>query len=459
MKLRIFPIVGEALNLGARRMETVARVAWLPLVLLLIANMVAIFAYLSVIAGRLVTFADIPTYARAQITVSQFASKGFSESPAEMWLITAISIFISWLLVSSYMAPLIRYAGLGIKPRPGVIRLPFGASQLRFLVASILSFVVTAFLMFVPIAVAGFYTLKYVANALAQTVASFPDATSLHTIEITTAGKTMAAEGSDWIYNHVIPLAGVAPLIFLLWMILFFHFHPRNRNTDAEGGNFIARLVVTFLVTIVSMIGAYFLLAETVIQQFRSDAIFLASFASFVEQANALHASLSLDFTTLKEAVMFLIKSPVNRLLFFGVASFFLMNYVSIRLMPYVGIAVCRGSLGPGGTLRVSRGWNILRLAVIVGFVGGVLLLVQAVFINGILLKSFLPAIAALLYEATAVSTKLVNSGEVASWVLPTFVWIWNITKILINLVWTIFSVSVWATLYGRLYRESEVAQ
>ena len=41
MGLRIFSVVGEALNFGGRRMETIARVAWLPLLLSMIATMAA----------------------------------------------------------------------------------------------------------------------------------------------------------------------------------------------------------------------------------------------------------------------------------------------------------------------------------------------------------------------------------------------------------------------------------
>ena len=42
MGLRIFPVVGAALNFGGRRMETTARVAWLPIVLSMIASMAPI---------------------------------------------------------------------------------------------------------------------------------------------------------------------------------------------------------------------------------------------------------------------------------------------------------------------------------------------------------------------------------------------------------------------------------
>ena len=52
-------------------MATIARVAWLPVVLLLITNMVTVFAYLSVIAGRIVTFKDAGTFAVAQQVMAQ----------------------------------------------------------------------------------------------------------------------------------------------------------------------------------------------------------------------------------------------------------------------------------------------------------------------------------------------------------------------------------------------------
>ena len=54
------------------------------------------------------------------------------------------------------------------------------------------------------------------------------------------------------------------------------------------------------------------------------------------------------------------------------------------------------------------------------------------------------------------VSTKLVNSGVGADWVLPLFIWIWNGIKILANVFWAFFSYGVIAGLYGRLYRDSE---
>ncbi|MCA8896060.1 MAG: hypothetical protein KDA48_12455, partial [Amphiplicatus sp.] len=59
MELRVFPVVGAALNFGLRRMETIMRVAWLPVVLLLVFNMASAFAILSIANDRFVTFADL----------------------------------------------------------------------------------------------------------------------------------------------------------------------------------------------------------------------------------------------------------------------------------------------------------------------------------------------------------------------------------------------------------------
>ena len=44
MALGVFSVTGEALNFGGRRMETIMRVSWLPVALLLIVNMATVFA-------------------------------------------------------------------------------------------------------------------------------------------------------------------------------------------------------------------------------------------------------------------------------------------------------------------------------------------------------------------------------------------------------------------------------
>lgn len=451
MGLRIFPVVGEALHFGGQRMETIARVAWLPLLLSMIATMAAVFAMLSVIAERLITFEDIPTFVRAQQFAVQNAARGFQNNADAMWTITIASVVVQTLLTASFMAPLIRYAGLGEKPAPGLIRAPFGPDQLRFVISSIFGLLFVAVLVFGPVAAASYYTLKYIAAALSQTMATFPDPNSLHTIEIKTAADEIAAQGRNWIYDQAIPLSGALPVGLLFWGILFFHFAPKNRPKAPAVGRMVMRALTTFIVAAVAMFAAYSLFAEFIFNQFRSNTTFLSVLG-------ALGGFVRLDMDGLLESLNFLMTSPAGRLIFFGVASFFVMNYLSLRLFPYPGVAVCRKSLALGGTLGVSRGWNLIRLWAIVTIIGVFLFIVQVFVLNAFFLQYLLPMVVNLLYQATSVSTKLVNSGEAAGWVLPTFVWIWNITKILVNVIWSFFSFGVAAGLYGRLYRESEAA-
>ncbi len=449
MGLRIFSIIGEALNFGGRRMETIARVAWLPIVLSLLTNMVAVFGYLSVIVGRVITFEDVPTLFAAERELGRLAAQGFQTNPEAMWAITLAAVAIQTLLVASFMAPLIRYAGLGEKPAPGAIRAPFGPDQIRFIVSGLAGFLFVSVLVFGPVAAVSYYALSYIADALSQTVATFPDPESLHTIELTTVGASVAEQGMSWVYNHALPAAFVAPFAVLLWLLLFFHFHPRNRPAAPERGNAILRGLATFIITAALLLVGYRFLSSLMVVQFQSSTNFLGMLSGVASAAK-------LDLSSLREGVALLLNSPAGRLLAFGTVWFFLLNYLSLRLYPYTGVAVCRKSLALGGTLKLSRGWNILRLWVIVTIISMLLAFIQLYLVNVLLLQVIIPTVWRYLFNLTAISTRLVNSGVTADWVLPTFVWIWNITKIVINLVLSFFSFGVAAGLYGRLYRESE---
>ncbi len=449
MGLRIFSVVGESLNFGGRRMETIVRVAWLPVLLSLVAGMAGVFAMLSIVAERLITFSDIPTFAGAQQQLGQFAARGFQNHPGAMWTIMLAGLAVQAILTASFMAPLIRYAGLGEKPTPGFMHAPFGPDQMRYVVSSLFSLLFVAVLVFGPMAAVSCYTRKYIVAAKSEDMASFPDPGSLHTIEITTAGDRAAAAGKSWLYNRAIPLSAAAPVALLFWAFLFFHFAPKNRPHAPATGSTILRLLTTFVVAAGLMLAAYFFLAELMVTQFRGNVTFLGFLSSMAGAAN-------IDMSGILTGLDFTMKAPSTRVLFFGAASFFVMNYVSIRLFAYPGVAVCRKSLALGDTLAVTRGWNILRLFAIVTLVTAILTFVQVYVLNAFLFQFLLPQVVSVLYQATSVSTKLVNSGVTADWVRPVFVWSWNITKIIANMFWSFFSFGVTAGLYGRLYRESE---
>lgn len=432
MGLRIFPVVGEALNFGGRRMATIMRVAWLPVSLLLITNMATVFAYLSVIAGRVITFAEMGTFVRAQQALLRYAARGWNEHFEAMAAITVGNLVLNAILIASFMAPLIRLSGLGERPGPGVARLAFGPDQIRYIVSGVFSFLFVAILIVTPMVIASLHALTYVIDAMSQTMASFPDPESLHTIELVTVGDTLANSSAKWLFNLGIPLAVVAPFAFILWMVAFSHFHPKNRPYAPEGGGPIARAVVTLLGIVVVAGGAFVLARQQIV--------------NWTKSASAFGA----------EVVPNLASAPQNAILFLGVAVYLLAVYFNLRLYPYPGIVVCRKSLGLGNTLRVSRGWNLIRLAAIIALVWIFRTVIEVFVINIGAQAIVVPWVVNLLYHAVAVTSRLLNSGVEAEWVLPLFVWINNGVKILIQMFWIFFYYGVLAGLYGRLYRDSE---
>jgi hypothetical protein len=429
MQLRILSILGEALNFGGRRMATIMRVSWLAVALLLIVDMASVYASLSVIAGRVITFAEVGSFLSAQKLLARFASQGWSQHWEHMAAIAGASLLVQVILISTFMAPLIRWAGLGERPGPGSVRLPFGADQLRFIISSLLSALFVVVIILLPIMTTSFFTLKYIVAAMSQTMASFPDADSLHTIKLITAEEGLVQRGAEWVFGLAVPLAAAAPFVLLTWLVTFFHFSPRNRPNATGKPNWFLRAVATLGVVALIFSAAVVLLRAPVMQVLKS--------------ASAAGGAADLS------------GAPVNAILFIVTAGFLLVTYINLRLYPYPGIAVCRRSLGLGGTLRLSRGWNIIRMQIILLAVAGFFFILQ-IIINSLFLSTLIPQVINLLYQAVLVSTKLVNSGVGADWVLPLFIWIWNGIKILANVFWAFFSYGVIAGLYGRLYRDSE---
>ncbi len=428
MTLRTFSIIGESLNFGGRRLELIARVAWLPVLLLLIVDMATTFAYLSVIAGKTITFADVQSLLQAKQYFAKYAERGWTTAPDKMATIAAANVVLNVILLSSFMAPLIRYAGLGERPGPGIFRLPFGVDQVRFIVAGLASALFVFAIAILPAAGAGFYVTKYIVDAMSQTMVSFPDPESLHTIEIVTAGKTIADSGAAWIYDLAIPLAAAAPFAVIVWIIAILHFHPKNRPNAGEGGNILLRASVVLIIA-AGLVGSVYLFLRGAAMQSMTQATKTASVESFTG-------------------------TPVNALLIFGALTLILVAYFNLRLLPWPGVAVCRRSLALGQTLQVTRGWNLIRLPLIVAVIAGFLF--TAVIVINVIVLPMVASTVNVLFLATETSTRLVNSGVKGGWVLPLFVWIWNFFKIAVNFLWAFFSYGVIAALYGRLYRESE---
>ncbi len=422
MALGSFSVVGEALNFSWRRFETVLRVSLAPLVLLLVFNMAATFGYLSVANGRIITFADVANAGASWAQVAKLASTaaqaGLVGQSIPIWTIYAASILINVIIVSSFMAPLIRYAGLGEKPAPGLLRLAFGPDQLRFLFAGLFSFVLTSIVVYAPIGAATFIIIGLISTAVKIPYAHFPDPGSLHTVDLVSGSQALAMRGTYWIYQYGYWAAATLVIALLLAVVFILHFRPRAADRTAGIGLFWRTAGV------LAGLAIYF-----------GGAVALAS---RVMTAGAENAP----------------PPEILAIVLFGAAALLAAVFLNLRVYPYTGVAVCRKSVAFGGTFNVTRRFDILRLGLAFILLGLILFLAQILLVwlggGG--------AYAVVIYLATAVESyvRLVTGGEGGGWVFPLFGWIWAVIGIIFTILWAAFTYGVSAGLWGRLYRESE---
>ena len=433
---RIFSIAGYALSFGLMRMETILRVAWLPVTLLLILQMAHVFTVLSIATGRPISFADVSTYGEAQQALSLLGAAAWMNNPELTASVLGAATLLEWILIASFMAPLIRYAGLGERPSPGVVKLPFGMDQIRFVVGYNLSFLVLPALLLTPMAVTAAYVVQSVDAVAKQYFASFPDPESLHTVTILTGSEILEQQGKLWMYTEGVPLAAAAPAALLFWFILFRHFRPRRRLENA-GGEMLLRAIGTFVVSV----GVSLLLWFAVIDN-TPEAIVIQA----IPALNALFPGIGLDAA----------RAVIAHLLVLSPVIVAMLGYASLRALPYSGIAVSRRSFAFAGLGRVTRGWRLIWTLLVAVLIYAFVWVAQHALnfclgLAGSALNTLL--------IATQSASRLANSGETAEWIYPTFLMGWNITIILANIFWLFFTYGVFAGLLGRLYRESEIEE
>ena len=418
-KINMASTVGEALNFGGRRMETIMRVAWLPVVLLLVLNMGAVFTALSIANGQMLTFKDAidvrASYGQATTQAIAQAIPLLMTFSKPMWLLVLSVIATNAILISSFMAPLVRYAGLGEKPAPGVVRVPFGPDQLRFIGSGALSIVLMVLFFYAPIVLSAYFISDFIIDALSVSYASFPNSESLHTIELLPAQEKLTAEGTLWKFEYGYWLGAAAIFGAIAWFGLSLHFAPKNRGyIDEKSFGFVRSLLIFGALSIGAVIALNWV----------SDGF---------------------DEGTIK---------TTYAMSLLGYVGFLIAAYVNIRALPYLGVVVCRRSFAAAGTFKVTRGWNFIRVAVAFIAVAIVTLFIQWIISAHVFQWIYSAMI--YLFEATKTYTRIVGDGETAEWVFPFFSWVWAMIKILYTIFWTFFTYGVTAGLLGRFYRESE---
>ncbi|MFN0023256.1 MAG: hypothetical protein ACKVS5_05085 [Parvularculaceae bacterium] len=427
MSLKVSSIVGEALNFGARRFETIARVGWLPVSLLLVFNMAAAFLWLSLAYGEAISFSGVAAsgarWGEVQLLAQQAASAGLAGNSVAAWSIEAAVLVINAVLVTSFMAPLIRYAGLGERPAPGLIRAPFGPDQLRFLAAGALSTVVFAIVVYAPIALATVSILGFIGEAMTTPYASFPDTDSLHTIELIFGADVL---GVRWLYGWQVWGLGAAGLAIALFVMLLAHVQPRLADKKA-GIGLLGRVL-----GVGAGVAAYYGAVAWGYAQFIGAA---AGAAAAAESAVAVPAMTADGLS----------------IVLFGAGAAALAAFVGLRVYPFAGVAVCRRSMALAGTLRVTRRFDLLRLALAFVLLGLVLFGAQLLllFVAG----QALGALTGLVVAAQS-AARLGGGDDVAP--LQAGIFFWAALGVGVSALWTLFTYGVMAGLMGRLYRESE---
>lgn len=416
MRLNVFSIAGEALNFGWRRFETILRVGWLPLSLILVFNMATVFLWLSLAYGEAITFTDVAAsgarWADVLALAQQKAAEGAGSGAA--LALTAASVIVPLILVASFMAPLVRYAGLGERPAPGFIRAPFGPDQIRFIAAGALAFAVFGAAVYFPVTYVSLSVLHFVGTAMTTPYALFPDPDSLHTAEIIMGTDRF---GVRWLYGWQVWGVAAAAFAALLYAAIFAHVAPRAADRKKGIGALGRALGVGLAMAAVFGLAAYAVFNATIVA---------APGLALSREDGAAGA-------------------------LFALAAGGFAAFVGLRLLPYAGVATCRRSMAIAGSLRVTRRYNLFRLL-------GVLVLLGAVLAGAQLLLAFLTGQvgAALVGVITAAQGAARLGGGDEGAALAAGIWLWAAGGVVANALWALFTYGVTAGLLGRLYRESE---
>lgn len=424
--LSVFSIAAEALNFGWRRFETVLRVGWLPVSLMLVFNMATAFLWLSIAYGRAITFKDVAasgsTWPQVFLLSQQKMNEGLAAQSSLAWGLWSASLLVTAILVASFMAPLIRYAGLGEKPAPGVIRAPFGPDQIRYLAAGALSTLVFAAVVYAPMTTATLSILDFINQTMTTPYASFPDRDSLHTVDVVVGADRF---GVRWLHGWQVWGAGAGLLGLALFVALFIHLAPKAADRGA-GIGLLGRALGVAL-----GLGAVFGLIAWV----------------YLSAAGKTYVRVGADGSVAQQAIT---AEGLGVVLFVAAAAL-IAAFVGLRVFPYAGVAVCRRSMALAGSLRVTRRFNLLRL-------GGAFLLLGVILFFAQILIMFaagqvLIALGGLVDVAE--SGARISGGEKGA-ALKTATGLWAALVIGVNMAWTLFTYGVTAGLFGRLYRESE---
>lgn len=181
MRLPIIETVQEALGFGAKGFDTVARLAWLPLLLAMLFTFAVPYLLISIIANEPVSLSQIPSYIVWPLLWQNMGSV-FEQNPDALFAVGGILFVLLAILYSSFYVPLQRYAATGERPHTASFDVPFSIRHLQVIGAMLAG----GYGLYVATQVPFFYAMTGLAAMATQTIeqmnVSFPDPDSLHTV-------------------------------------------------------------------------------------------------------------------------------------------------------------------------------------------------------------------------------------------------------------------------------------
>lgn len=207
MRFSFYRTVTETLGFAIRRYDTVARVGWFPLFLLLLFSLALPFLFLSIINGKAVTL-EMIAHGDAVAGIAKNAAVLWQQHGPVLIAFEAINYVVTTLMYASFFVPLLQLAARGTEPSHRSVVLHIGPRHFKFLFATLATLVVMLLLFYAPLYVSLLFIENYVAEAMAAQYASFPDETSLHTIEIVSGMSNLWAWSTlTWVLVTVFGVA------------------------------------------------------------------------------------------------------------------------------------------------------------------------------------------------------------------------------------------------------------
>ncbi|NHK27479.1 hypothetical protein FF098_006140 [Parvularcula flava] len=183
MRINFYRSVTDAWGFAIHRFSLISRLAWFPILLIILMSLLMPYVLLTILNGRVITITDI-SLADAAAGIAKQQALLWQQHFSTMLALQIVSYVFTTLMYASFLVPLLRYSARGIEPSHRSVVLHIGPRHFKFLGATLLTIGSIFLLLWMPVAVSIFFIDSYVAEALNTKYAVFPDADSLHSIQI-----------------------------------------------------------------------------------------------------------------------------------------------------------------------------------------------------------------------------------------------------------------------------------